>query len=64
MVPKIARLRELAPDVDIEVDGGIDAQTAPLAVAAGASLLVAGSSVFGHPEGVAAGIQALRDAVR
>jgi len=60
---KIRRVRELAPDLDIEVDGGIDAQTAPLVVAAGASLLVAGSSVFGHREGVAAGIRALRDAV-
>ena len=64
MVPKIARLRELAPDVDIEVDGGIDAATAPLVVGAGASLLVAGSSVFGHPRGVAAGIGAIRDSVR
>jgi ribulose-phosphate 3-epimerase len=60
---KIRRVRELAPDMDIEVDGGIDAETAPSVVAAGASLLVAGSSVFGYPEGVAAGIRALRDAV-
>jgi ribulose-phosphate 3-epimerase len=60
---KIRRVRELAPDLDIEVDGGIDVETAPPVVAAGASLLVAGSSVFGHPEGVAAGIRALRDAV-
>lgn len=59
---KICRIRELAPDVDIEVDGGIDAHTAPLAVQAGANLLVAGSSVYGHPEGVAAGIAALRAA--
>ena len=58
---KIRRVRELAPGVDIEVDGGIDAETAPLVVAAGATLLVAGTSVFGHPDGVAAGIQALRD---
>ena len=60
---KIRRVRELAPDLDIEVDGGIDATTAPLVAAAGASLLVAGSSVYGHPQGVAAGIRALRDAV-
>jgi ribulose-phosphate 3-epimerase len=60
---KIKRLRALAPHVEIEVDGGIDAETAPLAVAAGATVLVAGSSVFGHPQGVAAGIRALRDAV-
>jgi ribulose-phosphate 3-epimerase len=60
---KIRRVRELAPGLDIEVDGGIDAETAPAVVAAGASLLVAGSSVFGYPGGVAAGIAALRDAV-
>ncbi len=60
---KIRRVRDIAPDVDIEVDGGIDARTAPLVVEAGATLLVAGSSVFEHPGGVAAGITALRDAV-
>ena len=61
---KIRRVRDLAPELDIEVDGGIDAESAPLVVAAGASLLVAGSSVYGYPGGVAAGIRALRDAVR
>jgi ribulose-phosphate 3-epimerase len=60
---KIRRVREIAPSLEIEVDGGIDARTAPLVAAAGATLLVAGSSVFGHPGGVAAGIRALRDAV-
>lgn len=60
---KIRRVREIAPDLDIEVDGGIDDETAPLVVAAGATLLVAGSAVFGHPDGVAAGIRALRDSV-
>jgi ribulose-phosphate 3-epimerase len=45
---KIARLRELlGPDVPIEVDGGIDATTARTAVEAGATLFVAGSSIFG-----------------
>jgi len=60
---KIRRLRVLAPDMEIEVDGGIDAHTAPLAVKAGATVLVAGSSVFGHKSGVAAGIAAIRKAV-
>ena len=60
---KIRRVRELGPGLEIEVDGGIDARTAPEAVAAGATLLVAGSSVFGHPGGVAAGVKALREAV-
>ncbi len=60
---KIRRLRALSKDVEIEVDGGIDARTAPLVVAAGASVLVAGSSVYGYKSGVAAGIRAIRDAV-
>ena len=34
--------------VDLEVDGGIDEHTAPLAAAAGANVFVAGSAVFGH----------------
>jgi ribulose-phosphate 3-epimerase len=60
---KIRRLRALSSEVEIEVDGGIDAATAPLVVAAGASVLVAGNSVYGHRGGVAAGIKAIRDAV-
>ena len=60
---KIRRLRALSPDIEIEVDGGIDATTAPLVVEAGASVLVAGSAVFGHKQGIAAGLQAIRQAV-
>jgi ribulose-phosphate 3-epimerase len=60
---KIRRVRDLAPGLDVEVDGGIDERTAPLVVEAGATLLVAGSSVYGHPGGVAAGIRALRESV-
>ena len=44
---KLERLRELAPGAAIEVDGGIDASTAPRVVEAGAGLLVAGSAIFG-----------------
>jgi ribulose-phosphate 3-epimerase len=45
---KVVRLRELlGPDKPIEVDGGIDPATAGPAAAAGATLLVAGSSIFG-----------------
>jgi ribulose-phosphate 3-epimerase len=52
---KIARLRELlGPDVPIEVDGGIDVATAGPAAAAGATLFVAGSSIFGAPDPAAA----------
>jgi ribulose-phosphate 3-epimerase len=52
---KVARLRELlGPDVPIEVDGGIDAATAEATAAAGATLFVAGSSIFGSPDPAAA----------
>jgi ribulose-phosphate 3-epimerase len=52
-------LRSLKLDREIEVDGGIDAKTAPRAVEAGADVLVAGSSVFGDPGGPAAGLRRL-----
>jgi ribulose-phosphate 3-epimerase len=60
---KIRRVRALGTEFEIEVDGGIDARTAPLVVEAGATVLVAGNSVYGHKGGVAAGILAIRDAV-
>lgn len=65
---KIARVSELLEqigrdDVDIQVDGGVDVSTAPEVVAAGANVLVAGSAVFRHPEGIAAAVRSLRDAV-
>jgi ribulose-phosphate 3-epimerase len=44
---KVERLRALVGDTPIEVDGGIDPDTAPGVAAAGASLFVAGSAVFG-----------------
>jgi ribulose-phosphate 3-epimerase len=47
---KVERLRALGPGAKIEVDGGIDADTAPLVTAAGAELLVAGSAVFGSAD--------------
>jgi ribulose-phosphate 3-epimerase len=52
---KVARLRELlGPDMPIQVDGGIDLRTAGPVVEAGATLLVAGSSVFGGGDPAAA----------
>ena len=60
---KIRRLRVLSNEIEIEVDGGIDAHTAPLVVAAGATVLVAGNSVYGYKAGVAAGIKAIREAL-
>ena len=54
-IPKLERLKRLLPaEVVIEVDGGIDAETAPRCAAAGASLFVAGSAVFGAPDPAAA----------
>jgi ribulose-phosphate 3-epimerase len=47
---KLSRLRGLLPAAVHAVDGGIDAETAPIVVEAGASLLVAGSAVFGDPD--------------
>ena len=60
-IEKIDRLRAMTAGrgIRIEVDGGITAETAPLAVAAGASVLVAGSAVFGRPD-YAKAIEALR----
>lgn len=67
MTEKIAAARRLlddyAPHVELEVDGGINADTVRTAVAAGARVLVAGSAVFNHQEGLAAGVAALRDAL-
>ena len=60
---KIARVRALAPDADIEVDGGVDVHTAPLVLSAGANVLVAGTSVFRFKGGIAAGIEAIRRAL-
>lgn len=48
---------------ELQVDGGIDASTAPGAAAAGASCLVAGNAVFRHPGGIAEGLRALRRAL-
>lgn len=47
---KIERLLPLAGDARIEVDGGVDVGTAGSVAAAGASLFVAGSAVFGAPD--------------
>ncbi|MCL6648557.1 MAG: ribulose-phosphate 3-epimerase [Chloroflexi bacterium] len=65
-VTKLARCREMAARrglrLDIEVDGGIGPENAAQVVAAGATVLVAGSAVYGAPEGVAAAIAELRTA--
>src|SRR6516162_6567031 len=66
-LPKIRGVREMIervkPGCELELDGGIDETTAPLGVAAGANVLVAGTSVFGNPSGVAGGMNGLRAAI-
>jgi ribulose-phosphate 3-epimerase len=49
-VQKCCVLRGAFPDLLIQVDGGINAQTAAVAVEAGANVLVAGSAIFGAPD--------------
>jgi ribulose-phosphate 3-epimerase len=61
---KIGRVRQMIEKVnamiELEVDGGVDAETAPHAVQAGANVIVAGSAIFGDPRGVAAAMSRLR----
>jgi ribulose-phosphate 3-epimerase len=63
---KIRRLRQMIddarPGADLEVDGGVEPETAPLAVGAGARVLVAGSAIFRAKDGVAAAMHRLRTA--
>lgn len=66
VLPKVRTLSSLLaerqPDALIEIDGGIDAETLPQALEAGAQAFVAASAIFGHPDGIDAGLQALRRA--
>jgi len=66
-VPKIRRVHNMIaavkPECELEVDGGIDEATAPLTVAAGANVLVAGSSIFGTGLEVCCAMQRLRKAI-
>ena len=67
VLPKIGRVRrmidDLKPGCEVEVDGGVDPKTAPLAAAAGASVFVAGSSIFGNSKGVAFAMADLHDSI-
>jgi ribulose-phosphate 3-epimerase len=68
VLPKIRRLRRMLDQqglaAELEVDGGIAAETAPLVVEAGARVLVAGTAVFRHPDGVAAAMARIQESVR
>jgi ribulose-phosphate 3-epimerase len=63
---KIQRVRriiqQVRPECELEVDGGIDETTAPLGVAAGANVLVAGTSIFGCSQGIETAMRRLREA--
>ena len=65
VLPKISRLRSLLDErglsAELEVDGGINPETAPLVVSSGAQVLVAGSAIFGAPEGVGQAMARLRE---
>jgi ribulose-phosphate 3-epimerase len=65
MVPKIAEVRRMLDEAgspaELEVDGGINPETAPLAVRAGARVLVAGKGIYGAGVEVTAAIRALRE---
>lgn len=67
MTAKIAKVRAMVDschsEIDIEVDGGINSETIPLVTAAGANIMIAGTCVFEHEEGIAAGIRDLRQAI-
>jgi ribulose-phosphate 3-epimerase len=64
MLPKVRTARELIDGaglpVDLEVDGGVSAATAPQAAEAGANLLVAGSAVNRHEQGRQRAIEEIR----
>ena len=67
VLPKIRRVCRMIdsvnPGCEVEVDGGVDLKTAPLAAAAGASVFVAGSSVFANSKGVALAMAELHDSI-
>ena len=62
VLPKIKELREKYPDLDIEIDGGINLETAPLAKEAGVNVFCASSYIFKAEDKVKA-IKDLREVV-
>jgi len=67
-LPKIRRVRGMIDEskqgCEVEVDGGINVETAPLAVAAGANVLVAGTAIFNESKDVAASMDRLRASIQ
>jgi ribulose-phosphate 3-epimerase len=67
IVSKVAEIRRRLDAIHsnswLEVDGGISAETVCLTWNAGANAFVAGSAIFDHPDGIAAGIRSLQTAI-
>ncbi len=67
-LPKIQRVRRMIhqtrPECELEVDGGIDKTTAAFGVAAGANVLVAGTSIFGCSQGIETAMRRLREVIK
>ncbi len=67
VLPKVSQVRSMLEEINspalIQVDGGLNTSTLPQAYAAGARIIVAATSIFKYPQGIAAGIQALRNCV-
>ncbi|MBI5928288.1 MAG: ribulose-phosphate 3-epimerase [Chloroflexi bacterium] len=63
-LPKIRQIRQMLGErpVDIGVDGGIDAQTTPQVLEAGANVLIAGNAIFAAAGGIASGMKAIKQA--
>lgn len=63
MLGKIRRLRDLldgqSSTIELETDGGIAANTAAQVIEAGANVLVAGTAIFAHPQGINQGVKDL-----
>ena len=65
VLPKVAQVRQILdrinPKALLEIDGGINTETLPLAINAGAQVFVVATAVFHYPAGIAAGIRSLRE---
>lgn len=64
-LPKIIQIRkwanEINPEMNIQVDGGVNEKTIPSLIDAGANVFVSGHGIFNHPNGIEGGIKALRE---
>lgn len=65
---KVSRIRQIADqrgyNLNIQVDGGINSKTIGACCQAGANVFVAGTAIFEHPQGIAAGVDTLRNSCK